>query len=141
MAATTNPREVLQVVTEFFELKPEWKMFFNEVLGMEGIVRRTYPSAEAYDQFKQTEEYQQIKQMMEELRKNPSQPSSDPPVVITVRIPKPLHGALSDEARTRKISINTLCVAKLMQALAEDAPVPATLASGRAVSRRAARPR
>jgi hypothetical protein len=48
--------------------------------------------------------------------------------VITVRLPASLHEALKDEAHQRKVSMNKLCINKLVQEMAE---LPSGQGSGR----------
>ena len=40
--------------------------------------------------------------------------------VITVRLPASLHEALKDEAHQRKVSMNKLCISKLLQVIEQD---------------------
>lgn len=119
--AAVRAQDVLQVVTSLHRLQPDWRTFFHEVFGLDGILQKAFPDSAARAEFEQTDEYRGIQRMLEELRPQgaggSSAAPSEPPVVMTVRIPKSLHGALRDEAHERRVSLNTLCVAKLLQIL------------------------
>src|SRR5690606_9089517 len=66
-----------------------------------------------------TTEYTEIQGMLTRLReRGREQPQQqEPTAVITVRLPKSLHDALRLEAHDRRISMNKLCIAKLVQSL------------------------
>ena len=40
-------REVLQVAENLYRQSPDWVTFFSEILGIDGIVRKRFPSFEA----------------------------------------------------------------------------------------------
>jgi predicted HicB family RNase H-like nuclease len=112
---------------EIFETAPDWVTFFREVLGVEGIVRRMYSTAEALAEFEKTPQYVEIQDMLAKLReKNPEKtPETEPIRVITVRLPKSVHEALYQEATDHNTSVNQLCISKLLQMI-EDDRVPET---------------
>jgi predicted HicB family RNase H-like nuclease len=97
-------------------LRPEWVAFFREVLGVEGIVRRTFSTPDALSRFECTPQYARIREMLDELR----DPDREQPAeraaqrVVTVRMPTALHETLKAEAEALRVSINTLCISKLM---------------------------
>lgn len=117
-----NEQDVLQLATQMSTRCPDWVTYFREVLGLNGIVRRAYPSPEALAAFEQTEAYQQIQQMLAEMRNRGDQESDDkePTRVITVRLPKSLHESLRTEAHERKTSMNKLCISKLLQMIQQE---------------------
>ena len=47
-------QEVLRVAREMYNQQPDWVTFFREVLGVSGVVRTAYPTAEAMADFEQT---------------------------------------------------------------------------------------
>jgi predicted HicB family RNase H-like nuclease len=109
---------IQQRAVELFEKEgTDWATFFREVLGVNGIVHRTYPTPESLAEFEKSAQYQEIQQMLSKLReKNSAVPMSDEPTrVITVRLPKSLHEALRAEAHNRQTSMNQLCISKLLQ--------------------------
>jgi len=111
-------QEVFRVATELFRQKPDWVTFFREVLGIDGVARRLFPSQDEMNELEQSEEYLQIQQMLAKLRSKgspPPQDESEPTRVITVRLPKCLHESLRSEAHERRTSMNKLCISKLLQ--------------------------
>jgi predicted HicB family RNase H-like nuclease len=116
-------QEIYRIAHELFSQKPDWVTFFREVLGLGGIIRKSYASAEALAEFEKTEEYIQIQHMLAQLRGNNSAPppeTDEPTRVITVRLPKSLHESLRAEAHDRKTSMNQLCISKLLQVIEAD---------------------
>ena len=108
---------IQQRAVELFEKETDWATFFREVLGVNGIVHRTYPTPESLAEFEKTPEHQEIQQMLSKLReKNADVPADiEPTRVITVRLPKSLHESLRAEAHSRQTSMNQLCISKLLQ--------------------------
>ncbi len=108
------------------ERAPDWATFFREVLGVGGIVRQMYPTPQALVEFEKTPEYAEIQAMLVKLREKSldKSPDSEPTRVITVRLPKSLHEALSVEATEHSTSVNQLCISKLVRMI-EDNLVPA----------------
>lgn len=114
----TKAQEVLSVAQGLYEQKPDWVTFFREVLGLDGIARQAFQSAEQMAAFEKTDEYQKIQQMVSALRKKGGEPNNtEPTTVITVRLPKSLHDTLKAEAHDRKTSMNKLCISKLLEPL------------------------
>ena len=114
--------KVYRVASELYRQDPDWVTFFREVLGVEGIIRRVFPSATDLARFEQTREYADIQQMVAKLRERASDPADtrEPTRVITVRLPKSLHESLRNEAHERKTSMNKLCISKLLQMVDEE---------------------
>ena len=110
---------VLHTAERLFAMNPEWVVFFREVLGVDGIVSRTFGSGDARVRFECTPQYARIREMLEALRSRERDRAADRESnrVVTVRMPRSLHEALKGEAADRRMSINTLCIAKLLQAL------------------------
>ena len=99
--------------------EPDWVRFYREVLGVDGVVDKLFPSLEQRKQFEKTAEYTEIQQMLAKLReRNRIQKHCDEPTrVITVRLPQCLHEALRHEAHNHKTSMNKLCISKLLQVI------------------------
>jgi predicted HicB family RNase H-like nuclease len=114
-------QEVLRAANELFQQEPDWVIFFRNILGVDGIVRRLFPGQDALTAFEQTDEYQTIQQMLAKLREKEGDTDSpkEPNRVITVRLPKSLHEALKAEAHDRRTSMNKLCISKLLQVIDE----------------------
>jgi hypothetical protein len=112
---------VLEVAERLYAMKPEWVVFFREVLGVDGLVRRAFRTPEALIRFECSPEYARIREMLDTLRTQ----QRDQPVeretqrVVTVRMPKSLHESLKAEAEGMRVSVNTLCITKLIKMLDE----------------------
>jgi len=125
---TTPPRldvraatKVLQVAERLHAMNPEWVTFFREVLGVDGIVRRTFGDAESLVQFECSPQYARIREMLDGLRvaQNERPADRESQRVVTVRMPRSLHETLKSEAEQMKVSVNALCISKLMKLLDE----------------------
>ena len=112
---------VLQVAERLYAMEPEWVVFFREVLGVDGIVRRTFSDPEALTRFECTPQYARIREMLDGLRcrQRESAARGEAQRVVTVRMPRSLHESLKDEAGRMRVSVNTLCISKLMKLLDE----------------------
>jgi predicted HicB family RNase H-like nuclease len=108
---------VLEVAERLHAMRPEWVVFFREVLGVDGIVRRTFNTADALIRFECSTQYARIREMLDDLRDaDRDRPAErEAQRVITVRMPSSLHETLKAEADGMRVSINTLCIAKLMK--------------------------
>lgn len=110
--------EALRVARELFEQRPDWVTFYRELLGVDGMVRQLFPQPEDYLAFEKTAEYRAILEMLQQLREQQEVVDRrDTLRVITVRIPSSVHQALRAEAEARAVSLNKLCLAKLLQPL------------------------
>ena len=108
---------VLGVAERLHAVGPEWVIFFREVLGVDGIVRRTFNTPEALVRFECTPHYARIREMLDDLRdRERERPAErDTQRVVTVRMPSSLHETLKAEAEELRVSINTLCISKLIK--------------------------
>ena len=115
--ADSKEAQVYRLAEELFHRKPDWVTFYREVMGIEGVIRRAFPSQQELLQFENSKEYTDIQQMVAKLRERAGEPSEnrEPTRVITVRLPKSLHETLRTEAHERKTSMNKLCISKLLQ--------------------------
>ena len=109
--------ELYRVAYHLYCQKPDWGTFFREILGLNGLIRRTYPTADALAEFERGATYQQIQQLLKNLREQRREgPATEEPTrVVTVRLPKSLHEALRVEAHEHRTSMNKLCISKLLQ--------------------------
>jgi predicted HicB family RNase H-like nuclease len=114
--------EARRQAQERFRMEPDWVRFYREVLGVDGIIDKLFPSFDKRNQFEKTPEYVEIQQMLAKLReRNRVQNQCDEPTrVITVRLPQCLHEALRHEAHNFKTSMNKLCISKLLQVVADE---------------------
>jgi len=115
-------RKAYQQAIELSEIQPDWLLFFREVLGVGGIVRRLFPDAEAQLRFEQTVEYAAIREMLGRLRQKSHRNKGplEPTRVITVRLPKSVHESLRAEATARGTSMNQLCLSKLLRVIDQE---------------------
>ena len=120
-SATHAATAVLEVAERLYAMNPEWVVFFREVLGVDGIVRRTFSEADALMRFECSPEYARIREMLDDLRTQQRDQAAgrETQRVITVRMPKSLHESLKSEAGKMRVSINTLCISKLLKMLDE----------------------
>jgi len=125
--------EIKAAAEEIFAAKPEWIVFYREILGLRGMIRRHFPTPATMAEFEQTDIYRQLQRMLSELRKLPppkkdlsgsngsengeGKAKEEDTRVITVRIPQSLHDALRIEAYEHHTSINKLCISKLLQSI------------------------
>ena len=124
--------DVFQKAYQLFSAKPDWVRFFREIMGVDGIVRKMYPTPKEMAEFEGTESYQQIQQMLTNLREGagPVGEQAEPNRVITVRLPKSLHDLLTEEAYEHRTSVNKLCISKLLQ-IVDDELIPNNSSPGR----------
>ncbi len=108
---------LLQAAYNIHAQSPDWVHFYREVLGVDGIVRRQFPTQEAMAEFERSEAYATIHQMLTRLREQSAAAAAvqEPTCVITVRLPKSLHDTLREEAHEYRTSMNKLCISKLLQ--------------------------
>ena len=120
-AGTHAATAVLQVAERLYAMSPEWVVFFREVLGVDGVVRRTFADPDALLRFECSPHYARIREMLDALRsRQRDKPSERESLrVVTVRMPRTLHETLKAEAEQCGVSINTLCISKLMKLLDE----------------------
>ena len=111
-----------QVATELFETdpKPDWVTFFQEIMGVDGTIRRLFPDPTEIESFHKTPEFQTIQKMLGQLRSQDLDPQHgvEATQMITPRLPKCLHRYLQAEVEELrksgyKISLNGLAIVKL----------------------------
>ena len=122
---------VLQRAQRLYDQDPDWVTFFREVLGVDGVVRQTFPSLDELTSFEKSSEYDQIQQWIVKLREKRSagDTDSEPTRVITVRLPRSMHEYLKTEAHDLRTSMNKLCISKLLQVI-EQHKIPTERTSG-----------
>ena len=115
-------QEVLQVAENLYRQGPDWVTFFREVLGIDGAVRKRFPTFEELTAFEKSEEFDKIQKMLVKLRekRTTTDNEAEPTRVITVRLPKSMHEYLRTEAHDLRTSMNKLCISKLLQVIGEE---------------------
>ena len=115
--ASEKHQEVHRHAKALYTQKADWVTFYREILGVNGIVRQTFPARSELAKFEQSNAYEDIQRMLTKLRRkgvvatHPDETTR----VITVRLPKSLHEALMTEAYEHHTSMNKLCISKLIQ--------------------------
>jgi hypothetical protein len=122
--------EILKIAEELYSKNPDWITYYREVLGIDGIVRQTFPTQRQLEDFEQSEAYREIHYLLTKLREKKSkkedkdkgkskaaalEEDGEEIQVITVRIPKSIHETLTEEAYQCRTSVNQLCISKLIQ--------------------------
>jgi hypothetical protein len=110
-------REVMRQAQEAFAKTSRWVVFYREMLGPEGVVRQLFPEPEQLRGFETSREFGELQEMVAAMRSlDPSKgDASEPERMITIRLPASLHDALKAEADEMNLSINKLCISKLLQ--------------------------
>jgi len=123
-AEAQKAQAVCQAARSMYDQGCDWVTFFREVLGLNGVVRRTFTTPEAMARFEQSEEFEKIQHMLAKLRERSQAKQNtanfEPTRVITVRLPKSLHESLRAEAHEKRTSMNKLCISKLLQFIDDD---------------------
>lgn len=109
--------EALRLAQEAFAKTGSWVVFFREILGVEGVVRKLYPTSEEMRRFETSAQYSELQEMVAAIRSqdNSKGDSVEPERMITIRLPKSLHDSLRVESDEMNLSINKLCISKLIQ--------------------------
>ncbi len=117
MITAENQEGIRRAAETLLAQGPDWVTFYREILGLNGMVRRTYPTRDLIAEFEQTETFLEVQHMLTTLRgQGPlANDPAEPTRVITVRLPKSLHEALRVEAHEHHTSMNKLCISKLLQ--------------------------
>src|ERR1700722_17812677 len=94
---------------------------FIVLFGPNGKATRAFPTNAEHAAFSKTQEYKQILALMDHLPTPPVKEHMDLTAsangAISVRLPRSVHAALLVEANTEGVSLNQLCVAKLVAQL------------------------
>jgi predicted HicB family RNase H-like nuclease len=110
-------QSIVPFAAELFGLAPTWTAFYREVLGANGLMKTAIKTEEEYCQFECSEEHNKLLEMLTALRSR-DLPENDPHELqrmITVRIPKSLHDSICEEANRLSVSVNKLCISRLLQ--------------------------
>ncbi len=105
--ATTHYDEIKFAAEKLHADQVDWTVFYREILSLRGMIRRHFPTKKAMGKFEQSEAYREIQRMLADLRKrtnakklpvpqDTANESNEETKVITVRIPKSMHEALTD---------------------------------------------
>jgi predicted HicB family RNase H-like nuclease len=108
--------EALKLAIEAFPQTDTWVVFYREILGVDGVVRKLFPTVEEMRQWEASAEFCEVHTMLAALRShdNGKGDTVEPQRMITVRLPVSLHEALKLESEESSLSINKLCITKLL---------------------------
>lgn len=108
---------IREIATEAFAKTGSWVVFFREMLGTSGVARKAYPTQEQYEQFQTTQAHAELQEMVAAIRSQDTSKgdSVEAERMITIRLPKSLHDVLTLESNEMNLSINKLCISKLLQ--------------------------
>lgn len=111
--------QAFDVANDLFGNAPTWVCFYRELMGGDGMIPQLFPEDNDFGGFLRSDQYHQIQLMLTALRSRdlPENDPNDPQRMITVRLPKSLHEALCDEALRLGISVNRLCISRMLQLL------------------------
>ncbi len=112
-------QQILDGAAEIFGVAPTWTAFYREVLGKQGSIRTLFPDQDDRAQFEECDQYFQIMEMLTTLRSRdlPENDPTEPQRMITIRLPMTLHDAVCQEANELKVSVNKLCITRMLQKL------------------------
>ena len=115
----TRCQQAFDVANDLFGNAPTWVCFYRELMGGDGLIPQLFSSDEDFGKFLRCDQYYQVQMMLTALRSRdlPENDPNDPQRMITVRLPKSLHEALCDEALRLGISVNRLCISRMLQLL------------------------
>jgi hypothetical protein len=131
MKAKTKPKVNKQIaararqVLEFAEAKAkeatDWLELHFALFGVNGKATELFPTAANRSAFLRTDEYKRLLALMDTLPRPKNneirEVVSSANGAISVRLPRSVHAALLAEAKAEGVSLNQLCVAKLVAQL------------------------
>ena len=109
--------QALKLAEEAFAKTGSWVIFFREILGINGVVRKLFSEPADLERFIAGEEFATLQEMLAAIRSQDQSKSdsAEPERMITIRIPRSLHDLLRVESESCDLSINKLCISKLLQ--------------------------
>jgi hypothetical protein len=109
--------QVLREASELFGVAPTWTAFYRATLGVGGCVRSLFLTPEEMHGYECSDAHEKVLEMLTTLRSRdvPECDPCEPQRMITVRIPKSLHDTICAEANDLEVSVNKLCVTRLLQ--------------------------
>ncbi len=112
-------QQAFDVANDLFGNAPTWVCFYRALLGGSGMIHQIFTDQDEFGRFIRSDQYHQIQMMLTALRSRdlPENDPNDPQRMITVRLPKSLHEAMCDEAGRLNISVNRLCISRMLQLL------------------------
>jgi hypothetical protein len=114
-------RQVLAFAEQRAAAAADWVELSNALFGLGGQATQAFPTERERTAFCKTEEYKRILALMDRLPAPPVKElvelAASANGAISVRLPRSVHAALLAEAKAEGVSLNQLCVAKLVAQL------------------------
>ncbi len=109
--------EIMQAAETQFADSGCWVAFYREMLGPAGLVNKTFPTPDEHELFCRGKQFAELQEMVAALRSHEMAKGdmTEPEKMITIRLPQSLHQALTEEGELLNLSINKLCITKLLQ--------------------------
>lgn len=116
-SAESKRRLAFETAVELFGVAPTWTAFYRETLGGDGVSRALFMEVGEIREYECSDEHSKVLEMLTVLRSRdlPENDPHEPQRMITVRIPKSLHDSICDEANELAVSVNKLCISRLLQ--------------------------
>jgi hypothetical protein len=117
LSADKKRQLVFETATELFGVAPTWTAFYRETIGGGGVARALFTDADEAREYECSGEHSKVLEMLTVLRSRdlPENDPHEPQRMITVRIPKSLHDSICGEANELCVSVNKLCISRLLQ--------------------------
>jgi HicB family len=114
-------RQVLEFAQQRAQEAADWLEVHFAVFGAEGLASKLFPTEHERTAFLRTAEYKQFLALLDRLprptKNETREVVSSANGAISVRLPRSVHAALLEEAKAEGVSLNQLCVAKLVAQL------------------------
>lgn len=118
---STKARQVLKFAEQRTKDAAGWMQLSNELFGPQGKATLAFPTETERTAFSKTSEYKRTLELMDSLPSPPVQEIVDLTAsangAISVRLPRSVHAALLAEAKAEGVSLNQLCLSKLVAQL------------------------
>lgn len=111
--------ELLRLAESAFSQTGNWVVFHRAMMATDGIAHRLFADPADWQKFIASDSHAELQEMIAAMRSTDTSKGDavEPERMITIRIPMTLHKILNDEANDANLSINQLCVSKLIQPL------------------------
>src|SRR5436190_16155878 len=114
-------RQALAYAEERARQAADWVDLHNALFGLGGKATALFPTESERTAFCRTDEYKRILALMDRLPPPPVKEFGELLAsangAISVRLPRSVHAALLAEARAEGVSLNQLCLSKLVAQL------------------------
>jgi hypothetical protein len=120
-STAAKARQVLAFAEQRATKVADWLELHFALFGVDGKATELFPTEGKRAAFLRTAEYKRILALMDTLPRPPDKEVrelvSSANGAISVRLPRSVHGALLAEAKAEGVSLNQLCLSKLVAQL------------------------